>query len=151
MTGIPPNSYLTEKLMHTYSYRLRGLPPNATVHTILTHNQCRYWPEYAYSITTLIHALAHLGLSTYRLLDPCTAGSWKYKHLTYLLNPPPYIIALHKESLKHHKASNTHIFIHYTIHYHLHLIFSKDNNPYAMELQRPSIICRPYAEQSKMP
>ena len=47
MTGIPPISYVLPKLMHTYSLRLQGLPPEAKVKTVLETDQCQYWPDYA--------------------------------------------------------------------------------------------------------
>jgi hypothetical protein len=53
LLGILPISYLLPKLMHTYTLRLQGLPPNAKVHTILTSDQCQYWPDYVNPITNL--------------------------------------------------------------------------------------------------
>jgi len=40
LTGIPPISYLLKKLMRSYSLRLKGLPPNAKVRTVLVLDQC---------------------------------------------------------------------------------------------------------------
>src|SRR6267154_5259535 len=92
MMGIPPIPYLVNKLMHAYSNRLQGLPPNALVCTILTHDQCCYWPDHVHPTTNLSQALANL--------SPYTARSWEHPCLIYLPNPPPYITSLHKESME---------------------------------------------------
>jgi hypothetical protein len=46
MTGIPPISYVMTKLMHSYFIRLRAMPLHAKVQSVLTDNQCHYWPNY---------------------------------------------------------------------------------------------------------
>jgi hypothetical protein len=46
LTGVPPISYVLPKLMHAYSNRLQGLPTRAKVRTILSEDQCCYWPDY---------------------------------------------------------------------------------------------------------
>ena len=43
---IPPIMYLIGKLMHSYTLRLGHLPPHVKVRTVLTTDQCRYWPNY---------------------------------------------------------------------------------------------------------
>jgi hypothetical protein len=53
LLGIPPISYVLSKLMHAYSLRLQGLPPNAKVRTVLLTDQCHYWPEYINPPTNL--------------------------------------------------------------------------------------------------
>ncbi len=115
LIGIPPIPYLVNKLMHTYSNRLRGLPPNATVHTVLTYDQCHYWPDYAHPTMNLTHASANLGPPMYRPLGLCTAGFWEHPHLIYLPNPPLYITMAYKQSMECHEASDTHIFIYHLV------------------------------------
>ena len=58
LTGVPPISYVLPKLMHSYSNRLQGLPAKARVRTILSDDQCRYWPDYLTPMTNL-HAAFH--------------------------------------------------------------------------------------------
>ena len=53
MIGIPPISYLMEKLMHSYSHRLWGLPPNTMVWLVLTDDCCQYYPHYVHPIMNL--------------------------------------------------------------------------------------------------
>jgi hypothetical protein len=53
LTGVPPVSYVLSKLMHAYSNRLQGLPARAKVRTILSEDQCRYWPDYITPMTNL--------------------------------------------------------------------------------------------------
>jgi len=87
LTGIPPISYLMKKLMHAYSYRLRGVPPNAKVQIILLDDQCGYWPKYLEPPTNLSRASANLSPSTYRPLPLCISRRWKHTHLTYVHEP----------------------------------------------------------------
>jgi len=56
LTGVPPISYVLPKLMHSYSNRLQGLPARAKVWTILSEDQCYYWPNYLTPMTNLQHA-----------------------------------------------------------------------------------------------
>jgi hypothetical protein len=42
LLGVLPISYVLPKLMHVYTLRLQGLPPNLKVHTILDTDQCHY-------------------------------------------------------------------------------------------------------------
>jgi hypothetical protein len=53
LTGVPPISYVLPKLMHAYSNCLQGLPARAKVRTILSEDQCRYWPDYLTPTTNL--------------------------------------------------------------------------------------------------
>jgi hypothetical protein len=114
LTGIPPISYLAKKLMHAYSHRLRGVPPNAKVRTILLDDQCRYWPKYLEPPTNLSRASANLGPSTYRPLPLCTARRWEHTRLTYVHEPNTSMISHHKESMERREVSHIHIFICYT-------------------------------------
>jgi hypothetical protein len=53
LTCVPPIPYLMDKLMHSYTHRLWDLPSSTKVRTILTTNQCRYWPEHINPTTNL--------------------------------------------------------------------------------------------------
>jgi hypothetical protein len=102
LVGIPPISYLLEKLMCSYSLRLTGLPPTAKVQTVLVSDQCQYWPHYLCPTMNLFHVLQDLGPSTYCIPDLCTARSWFHKQLTYIKNPSALTTTfLCKEDLLH--------------------------------------------------
>ena len=111
LTGIPPISYLLEKLMRAYSLRLKGLPPNAKVRTVLISDQCQYWPQYLCPTTNLSRVSQGLGPSTYRIPDLCIAGSWSHERLTYIENPPTPTILRYKEDLLHPSPGDIHVFI----------------------------------------
>jgi len=119
LTRVPPISYVLDKLTHSYSLHLAGLPPQCKTHTVLTEDQCRYWPTYVRPPTHLTHISQALGPPTYRPTDPdlCTASSpsWAHPRLHYLPKPPPHIIARYKESWEHQEVSDTHITITHTI------------------------------------
>ena len=86
MTGIPPISYLLPKLMHAYIFRLQSMPPDALLYTVLTTNQCCYWPNYVTPLTNLCHTSAEVSLSTYQSIDLCTTGLWSHPHLIHSLS-----------------------------------------------------------------
>jgi hypothetical protein len=111
LTCVPLIPYLMDKLMHSYSHRLRNLPSSAKVHTILTTNQCCYWPEYVNPTTNLTRVSNDLGEAVTRAPVPCTVGTWTHPRFTHVPNPPPYIIAHYKESMAHQEAANTHVLI----------------------------------------
>jgi hypothetical protein len=46
LTHIPLIPYLIGKLIHSYALRIWALPPNTKVCTVLSHDQCHYWPDY---------------------------------------------------------------------------------------------------------
>ncbi len=50
---IPPITYLIGKLIHSYTLRLGRLPLYAKVRTVLTVDQCHYWPAYVNPPTNL--------------------------------------------------------------------------------------------------
>ncbi len=111
LTHIPPISYLMGKLMHAYSLRLGCLPPHVKVRTVLTADQCQYWPDYVCPPMNLTHASKHLSTPMYQAPSLCTARAWTHPHLTYLLNLPEHITLQHKQSRERHEASNMHIYI----------------------------------------
>jgi len=121
LTRIPPIPYLMGKLMHSYSHRLRDLPSSAKVRTILTTNQCQYWPEYVNPITNLSRASRDLGERVIRAPVLSTAGTWTHPHFTYVPKPPPHIIARYKESMAHPEAADTYIIILHHIRLRRHL------------------------------
>ena len=107
--------------MHSYSHRLRDLSRSTKVHTILTHNQCQYWPDYVYPTTNLSRASTDLGVVTVRAPVSCTAKTWAHPCFTYLPNPPAHITLRYKESMAHPEATDTHIFILHHIRNRRHL------------------------------
>jgi hypothetical protein len=119
LTRVPPISYVLDKLTHSYSLHLAGLPPQCKTRTVLTEDQCHYWPTYVRPPTHLTHISQALGPPTYHPtnLDLCTASSssWAHPRLHYLPKPPPHIIARYKESWEHQEVSDTHITITHTI------------------------------------
>ena len=114
LLGVPPILYVLPKLMHSYALRLKGLSPNAKVHTVLDTDQCRYWPSYINLPTNLSRASLGIGPSTYRPKDPCTAGLWSHPHVTH--EPPPPNPTTYKDDLAHPWEYDTHIFIFMHIH-----------------------------------
>ena len=109
LLGVPPISYVLPKLIHAYSLRLQGLPPDAKVRTILLTDQCRYWPDYVNPPTNLSRASLRIGPSTYRPKALCTAGAWSHPRVAYEQTPPNP--TAHKNDLAHPRESDTHIFI----------------------------------------
>jgi hypothetical protein len=97
--------------MRAYSLRLKGLPPNAKVRTVLISDQCQYWPQYLCPTTNLSRVSQGLGPSTYRIPDLCIAGSWSHERLTYIENPPTPTILRYKEDLLHPSPGDIHVFI----------------------------------------
>jgi hypothetical protein len=95
LTRIPPISYVLDKLIHAYSQRLEGLPPQCKTRTVITVDRCRYWPTYVHPPTHLARVSQNLGPSTYRPTDPdlCTASSpsWSHPCLYHLCKPLPHI------------------------------------------------------------
>jgi hypothetical protein len=74
LTGIPPIPYLLDKLLNAYTHRLRAMPPNTLVHTVLETDRCRIWPSYLNPHTNL-HAISiNVSTPTYWALGPCTEG-----------------------------------------------------------------------------
>ena len=78
LLSVPPISYVLPKLMHSYTLRLQGLPPNAKVHMVLHTDQCHYWPTYIKPPTNLSWASLRISPDMYQPKDPCTAGSWSH-------------------------------------------------------------------------
>jgi hypothetical protein len=64
---IPPIRYVLDKLMHSYSNRLQGLPLNAKVWTILSEDQSCYWPDYLTPTTNLRRAFISPSLTSHRV------------------------------------------------------------------------------------
>jgi hypothetical protein len=121
LTRIPPIPYLMDKLMHSYTHRLRDLPSSAKVRTILTTNQCRYWPEYVNPITNLTRASHNLGEAAPRAPVLSIAGTWTHPRFTHVPRPPPHIVTRYKESMAHQEAADTHVLILHHIHLRRHL------------------------------
>ena len=116
MTGIPPLSHMMTKLMHSYFIRLRVMPMHAKVRSILTDDQCHYWPSYISPPMNLTWASQGLEDTTYQPVDLCTAGIWTHPRLTYVHSPPSDTILRHKESLAHKHRGDIYIIISPTTH-----------------------------------
>jgi hypothetical protein len=116
LTHIPLIPYLMGKLMHSYTLRIQALPPNTKVHTILSHDQCRYWPDYVHPPTNLSRASSYLRKipETHRAPAGGTPEAWAHPLLVHLPSPPPHIISQHKESMARQEAADTHILLYYT-------------------------------------
>jgi hypothetical protein len=121
LTRVPPIPYLMDKLIHSYTHRLRDLPSSAKVRTILTTNQCRYWPEYVNPTTNLTRVSHGLGEASHRAPIPCTARTWTHPRFTHVPTPPPYIIARYKKSMAHQEAADTHVIVLHHIRSRCHL------------------------------
>jgi hypothetical protein len=124
LTRIPLIPYLIGKLMHSYALRIRALPPNTKVRTILSHDQCRYWPDYIQPLTNLSRAIAFLGDTIpHRAPTDGTPKAWAHPLLHHLPSPPPHVITQHKESMAHQEAADSHILLYYTRRELTHLAF----------------------------
>ena len=116
LTGIPPIPYLFDKLLNAYTRRLKTMPPNALVCTVLEADQCRIWPEYFTPLTNLHVISRTIGTPTYRPLGPCTAGLWTHPRLVYNPNPLESTIRYHKEALIHPAPGDTYVFTFHFLH-----------------------------------
>jgi hypothetical protein len=116
LTGVPPISYVLNKLKHSYSLKLQGTVPNAKTQTILYRDQCRYWPDYVRPITNLSHSFIKPAESTYRPLGTADAGPWGKPRFTYLPSPPPHIVASQKHRLRDWDFHTLHITVSPLVH-----------------------------------
>jgi hypothetical protein len=120
LTGIPPISYLLDKLLTAYTRRLRAMPPNALVCTVLETDRCRIWPEYTNPHTNLYLASVNIGAPTYRPIGPCTVGTWTHPRLLYNPEPSDSATRHYREVLIHPAPSDTYIFCFHLTHNGLH-------------------------------
>jgi len=111
LTGVPPISYVLPKLMHAYSNCLQRLPAKAKVRTILSDDQCRYWPDYITPITNLRHTFREPSIHPPRVEGQMSHNRWNTPHLHYLDLTPPHLIPEHCQDLLHPKPTTLHIFI----------------------------------------
>jgi hypothetical protein len=116
LMGVPPISYVLNKLKHSYSLKLQGTALNAKTHTILYHDQCRYWPDYVRPTTNLSLSFIKPAESMYRLLGTADAGPWGKLRFTYLPSPPPHVLASQKCRLCDWDFHTLHIMISPFIH-----------------------------------
>ena len=121
LTGIPPIPYLLDKLLTAYTHRLRAMPPNALVCTVLETDRCHIWPSYLSPRTNLHNISINVGTPTYRALGPCTVGLWTHPHLEYNPNPSDSTIRYHKKGLIHPVPSETYIFAFHVTHTGVHV------------------------------
>jgi hypothetical protein len=111
LTGVPPISYVLNKLKHSYSLKLQGTAPNAKTRTILYQDQCQYWPDYVRPITDLSLSFIKPAESTYRPFGTADARPWGKPRFTYLPTPPPHILASHKRHLREWDFHSLHIIV----------------------------------------
>jgi hypothetical protein len=111
LTGVPPISYMLNKLKHSYSLKLQSTAPNAKTHTILYRDQCRYWPDYICPTTNLSLSFIEPAESTYQPLGTADARPWGKPGFTYLPSPPSHILA----SQKHHLCNQDFHTLHITV------------------------------------
>jgi hypothetical protein len=116
LTGVPPISYVLNKLKHSYSLKLQGTAPNAKTRTILYHNQCQYWPEYIRPVTNLSFSFIKLAESTYRPLGTADSEPWGKPQFMYLPSPPPHVLESQKHRLRDRDFHTLHIIISPLIH-----------------------------------
>ena len=129
LTGIPPIPYLLDKLVNAYTYRLRAMPPNTLVCTVLITDRCRVWPNYFIPPTNLHSVSANISTTTYCPISPCTAGTWAHPKLAYNPNPSDTTIQHYRETLIHPAPSDTYIFCfhmtHNSAHFGCYLIYKQ--------------------------
>jgi hypothetical protein len=111
LTGVPPISYVLSKLMHAYSNCLQGLPTRARVQTILSEDQCRYWPDYINTMTNLRAAFRMPSIHPPQVEGQTSLDCWNTPHLVYLDPTPDHHIAIHRRDLLHPEPTTCHIFI----------------------------------------
>jgi hypothetical protein len=111
LTRVPPISYVLPKLMHTYSNRLQGLPARAKVRTILSEDQCRYWPDYINPMTNLWAAFRAPSISPPRVEGQTSHDRWNTPRLLYLDPTPNHLVPIHHRDLSHPEPNTLHIFI----------------------------------------
>jgi hypothetical protein len=111
LTGVPPISYVLPKLMHSYSNRLQGLPARAKVRTILSEDQCHYWPDYITPTTNLRSAFHAPSEHPPRVKGQTSHNRWNTPRLLYFDPTPPYLILKHHWDLLHPEPTILHIYI----------------------------------------
>jgi hypothetical protein len=111
LTGVPPISYVLPKLMHAYSNRLQRLPARARVRTILSEDQCHYWPDYITPMTNLRTAFRAPSIYPPRVEGQTSHDHWNTPRLVYLDPTPDHYVAIHRWDLLHPEPTTLHIFI----------------------------------------
>jgi hypothetical protein len=111
LTGVPPISYVLLKLMHSYSNRLQGLPAKAKVWTILSKDQCRYWPDYINPVTNLRAAFRAPSISPPQVEGQTSHDRWNTPRLLYLDPTPEHLLPIHRRDLRHPEPGSLHIFV----------------------------------------
>ena len=111
VTGVPPISYVLPKLMHAYSNRLQGLPARAKTRTILSEDQCRYWPDYITPMTNLRAAFRTPSISPPWVEGQMSHNRWNTPRLLYLDPTPDHHITIYCQDLLHSAPTTLHIFV----------------------------------------
>jgi hypothetical protein len=103
--------YMLPKLMHSYSNCLQGLPTRAKVWTILSEDQCRYWPDYLTPTTNLWRAFRMPSIHPPQVEGQTSPNCWNTPHLHYLDPTPPHLISEHCRDLLHPEPTTLHIIV----------------------------------------
>jgi len=111
LTGVPPISYVLPKLMHPYLNRLQGLPARARVWTILSEDQCHYWPDYVNPTTNLRAAFHAPSISPPRVEGQASHDRWNTPRLLYLDPTPDHLLPSHRRDLHNPEPGSLHVFI----------------------------------------
>ena len=111
LTWVPPIQYVLYKLIHSYSNRLQGLPLNAKTWTILSKDQCHYWPDYLTPITNLWCAFLHPSIFSHWVEGQDLLEAWNTPRFYYLHSPSQIIITTHKAEFHTLHLSHIHIII----------------------------------------
>jgi hypothetical protein len=111
LTRVPPISYVLPKLMHLYSNQLQRLPAKARVRTILSDDQCRYWPDYLTPMTNLHAAFRTLSIHPPQVEGQMSHDCWNTPHLLYLDPTPHHLLPNHHWDLLHPEPTTLHILV----------------------------------------
>jgi hypothetical protein len=106
LTRVPPIQYILDKLIDSYLHRLQGLPLNAKTQTILSDDQCQYWPDYIIPSTNLHCAFHHPTLLSHWVEGQDLHEAWNTPHF-YYDTPTP----IHKTEFRTLNPAHAHIVI----------------------------------------
>ena len=120
LTHVLPVCYMLQKLIHSYSNRLQGLPLNAKTQTILSEDQCCYWPDYIIPDTNLQCAFLYPSLTSYWVEGQDLPKAWNTPRFTYTHQPLQHTITTHRADFHALHPLHTHIIIsaHANLHSH---------------------------------
>jgi hypothetical protein len=131
---VPSIQYILEKLIHTYSNRLQGLPLNAKTRTILSEDQCQYWPDYIIPQTNLRRTFLFPSLTSQWVEGRDLQEAWNTPHFTYTQYPTRDTPPSHKVDFKTLHPSYTHLVI--STHADTHTPYAIYHTPYSSSTVR---------------